>query len=112
MGFVPGQQSAIAPGAPQGLIFKGDAGLQSSVFQRNWKDFAPRAGFAWNIGGRGVQVLRAGYGIFYGFPEGLLYQRTDAMQPVNLYLSYPAPAPAWEDIYAGYPAAIHFPVRM
>jgi hypothetical protein len=109
VGFQAGQQSTIAPGAPLGLIFKGDTGLQSSVFRRNWKDFAPRVGFAWNIGGRGVEVLRAGYGIFYGFPEGLLYQRTDAMQPVDLYLSYPAPAPAWDDIYAGYPGGNPFP---
>jgi hypothetical protein len=109
VGFQAGQQSTIAPGAPLGLIFNGDTGLQSSVFKSSWKDFAPRAGFAWNIGGRGVEVLRAGYGIFYGFPEGLLYQRTDAMQPVDLYLSYPAPAPAWDNIYAGYPGGDPFP---
>ncbi len=109
VGFQPGQQSTIAPGAPLGLIFKGDAGLQPSVFKHDWKDFAPRVGFAWNIGGKGAEVLRAGYGIFYGFPEGLLYQRTDAMQPVDLYLSYPAPPPAWDNIYAGYPGGDPFP---
>jgi hypothetical protein len=109
VGFQSGQQSTIAPGAPLGLIFKGDQGLQASVFRRNWKDFAPRVGFAWNAGGRGTEVLRAGYGIFYGFPEGLLYQRTDAMQPVDLYLSYPAPAAAWDNIYAGYPGGSPFP---
>jgi hypothetical protein len=109
VGFQAGQQSTIAPGAPLGLIFQGDTGLQSSVFKKNWKDFAPRVGFAWNIGGRGVEVLRAGYGIFYGFPEGLLYQRTDAMQPVDLYLSYPAPAPTWDNIYDSYPGGNPFP---
>jgi hypothetical protein len=109
VGFQAGQQSTVAPGAPLGLIFKGDTGLQPSIFKHNWKDFAPRAGFAWNIGGRGVEVLRAGYGIFYGFPEGLLYQRTDAIQPVDLYLSYPAPAAAWDGIYAGYPGGTPFP---
>ena len=53
--------------------------------------------------------MRAAYGIFYGFPEGLLYQRTDAMQPVDLYLSIPAPAAAWENIYEGYPGGTPFP---
>ena len=43
------------------------------------------------------------------FPRGLLYQRTDAMQPVDLYLSYPAPAPAWDNIYAGYPGGDSVP---
>ncbi len=109
VGFVAGQQSTIAPGAPLGLVFKGDAGLQPSVFKHHWNDFGPRVGFAWNIGGHGAEVLRAGYGIFYGLPEGLLYQRTDAMQPVDLYLSYPAPAAVWDNIYADYPGGSPFP---
>ena len=109
VGFEPGFQSQIARNAPAGLIFKGDAGLQESVFQKNWKDFAPRIGFAYNVSGAGKTVIRAGYAIFYGFPEGLLYQRTDAMQPVNLYLTYPAPSATWDDIYAGYPGGSPFP---
>lgn len=108
VGFIPGAQSTIAPDAPTGLLFNGDAGLQPSVFQKNWKDFAPRIGFAWNIDGQGKTVVRAAYGIFYGFPEGLLYQRTDALQPVDLYLNIPAP-PVWDNIYAGYPGGDPFP---
>ncbi len=106
--FQPGVQSTVAPGAPSGLLFNGDAGIRSSVFRKNWKDFAPRVGFAYDVAGRGRTVVRAAYGIFYGFPEGLLYQRTDAMQPVDLYLSIPAP-PAWDNIYAGYPGGTPFP---
>ncbi len=109
VGFEQGFQSSIAPNAPVGLVFKGDRGLQESVFQKNWKDFGPRVGFAYAPGSLGKTVLRGGYGIFYGFPEGLLYQRTDAMQPVDLYLSYPAPPPAWDDLYAGYPGGDPFP---
>jgi hypothetical protein len=106
--FKQGVQSTVAPGAPLGLLFHGDPGITSSIFHNNWKDFSPRVGFAYDIAGQGKTVVRAAYGIFYGFPEGLLYQRTDAMQPVDLYLSIPAP-PTWDNIYEGYPGGTPFP---
>jgi len=109
VGFQKGFQSTIAPGAPLGLIFQHDAGLQPSVFKKNWKDFAPRVGFAYNLAGSGKTVLRGAYGLYYGFPEGLLYQRTDAMQPVDLYLSIPSPAATWDNVYSGYPGGDPFP---
>ena len=88
----PNFQSTVAPGAPKGMMFVGDPGLSTSVYNNNYKDFAPRAGFAYNVFGNGKTVVRGAYGLFYGFPEGLLYQRTDAMQPVDLYLNYSQPA--------------------
>ena len=106
--FIPGAQSTVAPNAPTGLLFSGDAGIQPSIFPKNYKDFAPRLGFAYNVAGRGTTVLRGAYGIFYGFPEALLYQRTDANQPVNLYLNILNP-PAWDNIYAGFAGGDPFP---
>ncbi len=109
VGFVPGKQSTVAPNAPLGLQFTGDAGIQSSVFQKNLKDFAPRLGFAYNFGGKGQTVVRGAYGLFYGFPEGLLYQRTDQNQPVNLFLQINNPAGTWDNPYAGYAGGDPFP---
>ncbi len=107
----PNFQSVIAPNAPKGLWFVGDPGVQSSVFQSNFKDIAPRIGFAYNVFGNSKSVVRGAYGIFYGFPEGLLYQRTDAMQPVDLYLeligsTFNVP---WDAPFAGYPGGDPFP---
>jgi hypothetical protein len=104
----PTFQSTIAPGAPQGLMFVGDSGLSSSVFNNNFKDFSPRVGFAYNLFGNGKSVVRGAYGLFYGFPEGLLYQRTDAMQPVDLYLQINNP-PVWDAPFAGYAGGDPFP---
>src|ERR1700733_4233803 len=104
----PNFQSTVAPGAPKGMMFSGDSGLSATVFKNNFKDFAPRVGFAYNVFGNDKTVVRGAYGLFYGFPEGLLYQRTDAMQPVDLYLNIPNP-PQWDDVYTGYPGGDPFP---
>ena len=109
VGFVPGKQSTVAPNAPLGLQFNGDAGIQPSIFQTNYKDFAPRVGFAYNVAGKGETVVRGAYGLFYGFPEGLLYQRTDQNQPVNLFLQINNPAGTWDNPYAGYAGGDPFP---
>jgi len=109
VGFVPGKQSTVAPNAPPGLQFNGDAGIEASIFQKNYKNFAPRLGFAYNFAGKGTTVLRGAYGLFYGFPEGLLYQRTDQNQPVNLYLQINNPAGTWDNPYSGYAGGNPFP---
>ena len=58
--------------------------------------------------GNSKTVVRGAYGLFYGFPEGLLYQRTDAMQPVDLYLQINNP-PVWDAPFAGYSGGDPFP---
>jgi hypothetical protein len=101
VGFVPGYQSTVAPGAPVGLQFIGDPGVQSSIYRNHWKNLGPRLGFAYNVGGSNKLVVRGAYGVFYGFPEGLLYQRTDQTQPRDTSVAIPNPANPWDDIFAG-----------
>lgn len=50
--------------APTPLILASQAGLGASLRQNSKKDFAPRIGFAYRIGGSNKTVLRGGYGRF------------------------------------------------
>ena len=56
------QQSGLS----QYITTAAAAGLPQSIVKTNYKDFAPRFGFAWRPFGSNRTVLRGGYGIFYG----------------------------------------------
>jgi hypothetical protein len=75
--FVAGRQSQVAPDAPVGLLYPGDPGIGPEVFPRDYNNFAPRAGFAYDVAGDGRTVLRGGYGVFYNTPgsESVMMRR-------------------------------------
>lgn len=64
--FYAGQVSKVYVNAPPGLTFPGDSGFpgQSDTFPR-YMDFAPRIGVVFDPRGKGKEVFRAGYGLFY-----------------------------------------------
>ena len=66
--FVPGLQSRRFTNAPTGYLYAGDPGCPAGGFASSWWQFAPRFGFAYNVGGRGSTTLRGGWGLFYQPP--------------------------------------------
>lgn len=63
--FQQGIKSTVFKGAPAGFYYPGDPGFpgKSGVY-KNWLNFSPRVGFAWDLGG-GRTSLRASYGLNY-----------------------------------------------
>jgi hypothetical protein len=68
--FIPGQQSTVAPLAPKGLLFPGDAGVGRGIISTKYTHFSPRLGFAWDPFGDGKTSVRGGFGVFIGTVAG------------------------------------------
>ena len=46
----------------RGLVLEGSGG---KLYNSDWNNFSPRLGVAWDMGGKGKTVVRAGWGLFY-----------------------------------------------
>ena len=67
--YQQGIVSQVYPNAPPGLYFPGDPGFPTGgrTYNPLWKQFAPRAGFAWDPNGDGKTSIRAAFGLAYDF---------------------------------------------
>ena len=62
---VPVTTTGTVANLSTGLVFAGQNGVPSGFFNPKYTNFAPRAGFAYDLTGDGKTSLRAGYGIGY-----------------------------------------------
>jgi hypothetical protein len=58
--------------APAGMLYPGDAGFPSGQtgLNKQWTNFSPRVGVAWDLSGDGRMALRASYALAYDFMAG------------------------------------------
>jgi hypothetical protein len=96
LGFFPGTQSTIFPGAPPDILYPGDPGTPNkALVHPDYNNFAPRFGFAWDMLGNSKLVMRGGFGIFYDIEDGALNLQFGGQPPFG-YISNNLP-----NTYAG-----------
>ena len=108
--FYAGQVSKVYVNAPPGLTFPGDAGFpgQSNTYAR-YMDFAPRFGIVFDPRGKGTEMIRAGYGIFYDSSYLWNTLHIPLNPPWGNSITLNAPSGGLSNPWLGYPGGDPFP---
>lgn len=110
--FAQGVQSSVYVNAPAGLEFPGDPGFDTGKrpSYTSWKDFAPRAGIAWDPQGNGKMTIRASWGIFYDLPQTLFGYGFVEEPPWGESIT--RTSVSFDNPWAGYPGGNPFPISL
>jgi hypothetical protein len=77
------QTAFLSPLFQDRFEFSNSLHLPDSLRPTDFRDFAPRIGLAWRPTGKDSLVVRAGYGIFYAFPDDNSINNTENVVPFN-----------------------------
>src|SRR6267378_3137704 len=99
------------PNSTSGLVQQGQSGVGPSIWKPDRKNFSPRAGFAYDISGRGTTVVRGGFSVIYStfIADDFIAQNglqntggtTIGADPAGACLTYQAPGTTCPATYGG-----------
>ena len=100
--FRKGVKSQVFVNAPAGLLYPGDAGFPSGKtgLNKQWTNFSPRAGVAWDVNGNGRMALRASYALAYDFMSSDYHQINSSAPPFGNRSLITDPPGRMDDPYA------------
>ena len=100
--FRRGITSQVFVNAPAGLIYPGDEGFPpgQTGLNKQWRNFSPRLGFAWDMTGNGRMALRASYALTYDFMTTDYHQINSSAPPFGNRSLITDPPGRMDDPYA------------
>ena len=100
--FHKGIKSKVFVNAPAGLLYPGDDGFPSGKtgLNKQWENFSPRAGVAWDVNGDGRMALRASYALAYDFMSSDYHQINSSAPPFGNRSLITDPPGRMDDPYA------------
>jgi hypothetical protein len=101
--FLNGVKSGVFHNAPAGLIYPGDPGFPDGQTGLNiqWRNFAPRAGVAWDVRGDGRLAVRSSYSLGYDFMAGEYHNINAGAPPFGNRSIINDPPGLLDDPYSG-----------
>ena len=108
--FYQGLYSPQYKNAPAGMIYPGDPGFPGLTgIHSNWRNVAPRLGFAWDVTGDGRTSIRGSYAYSYIFVTGDWRETFNGHAPFGNRVTLTNPAGGFENPWQGQPGGNPFP---
>ena len=106
--FRRGIKSNVFVNAPAGLLYPGDEGFPSGQtgLNKQWTNFSPRVGVAWDVTGDGRMALRASYALAYDFMAGDYHNINSSAPPFGNRSLITDPPGRMDDPYGAHRRAI------
>jgi hypothetical protein len=100
--FRRGVKSNVFVNAPAGLLYSGDQGFPpgQTGLNKQWTNFSPRVGVAWDVSGDGRMALRASYALTYDFMTTDYHQINSSAPPFGNRSLISDPPGRMDDPYA------------